>query len=280
MALASFSWKNLDDGGCSNSFACSNKFVLRGRRAGLISDSIKKMQEKWHREINLNFKSSNRKSHLEISGGNTTFCFVLPSLFQLIQKAHVHIPLALRLCEHSDGLEAGVDIVLAVAEMSLNNRAFFELKDFFGYKISRKFFDDRAYLCASAGYVGKFGRECALKSHYILSGRMSHDLRASQYVDKFYSYKPEGREDDIPRIISDQYFMSCLFMKHSAGIWQYFASCGYDSNLSVISDSNYLMIMKRFFAINSKLDKKFNRVIRKGISLLENRLKNSIGEKQ
>lgn len=265
------SWK------CLNTFPKSQKnmflkgdFKLEADKLLSLKQAFEKMRNKWSKELASKFQQP-KKSHFQISGGNVTFCFVLPKTVKLIQKKFPYLPICLRSIEGGPGgaLDMGVDITFTALKASSKGSVIFEKepKDFKDFQVSRKMYEDKSYLCAASDIVRKSNKNEVLNKLNILLGRL-HSLEEKNEEDQFYAFKPQKREDEEPKIISDQFFMSYLFMLHSAGIWHTFTSSGLNPKISRLQDSHVSLFERRFIS-SKNLAQKYNHLINKTIKFLK-----------
>lgn len=239
-----------------------------------LKTALKNMEKRWRGEIDKRF-GSEKKTHFEISGGNLTFCFILPEAVRFIQKGFPEMPFHLRLIEGKTGVGIGCGAQLTLSGVYVNADIDKEMKsaisDLSGtgkYKMFRRFCKDEYFLCSSARFVEKHGVEYTRQHQDLLFGRL-YPSQEGSYGDEYYSFRPKGRTDE-PAIVSDQYFMNYLFMVHEGGIWLTSVSSGGDERVKTIEDKS-IFAMARFFVADARIEKKFNLFVRKSMSLLKGR---------
>jgi len=212
---------------------------------------------------------SDDKSHVKMAGGGYTFFFVLPKLLKFASCKYPFLPIELTLEELRSDKELSLincDFVINGYCIGINENAFLGLTHT-GYRVARKYFDDKIFLAASQKSLEEFGsKENLLNNHYIVCGRLDEDGE-KKYL---YSFNPQGREDESPKVVIDSYFMAHLLMVHDVGIWHTFSSfkpAGSDNAL-VFKDEGALSVVRRFVAYKSHT-KHLNYFQKKTFKLLE-----------
>lgn len=223
------------------------------------------MKQKWEKEINKEF-SFRKKTHFQISGGNVTFCFVLPHTVKFMQENFPHLPVHLRLVEGGARVALGKGSDIICVAFTDKKETTFDTSAFKTHDISRRVYEDESYLCAALDHVKEKGLAETLNGHNILFGRL-YPSEEGVYGDEFYSFRPEGRDNEEPAIVSDQYFMSHLFMIHKGGIWHVFKSAG-KSKKSIRIQEERVTCFNRFFIAKKGLHRSYKRLINNTLNFI------------
>jgi len=177
-------------------------------------------------EVGTNFSTqlgryvSERKERLVIAGGNYSSLFFFPRLLGLFSKYDKRFKVELKLFEPGSKTDLkGVDFdILISAEYSRKRRI--DLKGYLdmGYQVSDVFMEDYCYLGAAKSAIEKYGSIQGVLNNLPLL--VARSVVSSDKNKAFnWNFKPKGREDEQPRIISDQFFLSYQMMKLGYGIW-------------------------------------------------------------
>jgi len=179
-------------------------------------------------EVGTNFNAqlskyaSQRKERLIIAGGSYSSLFFFPRLLNLFDEYDKRYKVELKLFEPSSKSDLkGVDFdIMFAAEYSVKRGIDMKLYLDMGYQVSDIFMEDNSYFAVSKEAFKKYGSvEGILDSMPLLSSRSV----VSSEKNKVFSwyFKPKGKGNEKPRIISDQFFMSYQMMKLGYGIWFY-----------------------------------------------------------
>jgi len=191
-----------------------------------LSLLFKRLKEQFEGEINEHFNvtfNPNIPSHYKIGAGNYTYYFLAPNMLNVLMKDFPHMQVSLTLFEYRDfqdfeGLDCGC-ILGAYYLNSDNELSFFrQIKEhkYNGFIVG----DDRSYFCASKKAVEENGGPInALQNLNLLYGRSFKNSFSKEEIPYAYQVKPVERKDDLYKIISDQFYLSYLFMKESIGLW-------------------------------------------------------------
>lgn len=215
---------------------------------------------------------SDDKSHVKMAGGGYTFFFVLSKLLKFASCKYPFLPIELTLEELRSDKELSLincDFVISGYYIGSNENAFLGLSHM-GYSVARKHFDDKIFLATSKKSLEEFGsKENLLNKQHIVFGRIDEyeDDEKKYYI---YSFRPQGREDERPKIVIDSYFMAHLLMIQGVGIWHTFGSFkpSNTDNVLIFKDEETLSVVRRFVVYKNNT-KHLNYFRKKSFKLLE-----------
>ena len=229
-----------------------------------LANVFQEMKEKWTQKAQAIFREE-EKTHLEIAGGNYTFFFILPHAIKWIRNRHRFLPVSINLFElgGSIGLHDQSADIIITGRSDLLSR---EIMSQDGYVANRQTSSDAMFLAASKESIEFFGNKLnTLLKHDILFRR---DYANSQVeLVPLYSAAPQGREDERPRVVVDQYFLKYLLMRNSVGIGEIYCSMSYEDSIDCLIDAPVARY-ERFCIIKRDLPVRYRWLSRRLINVL------------
>jgi len=265
-------WKCLDkfDKMKSQKMFYLGKMDLSYLQRDKLSKLFNNINLKWKPKLEELVKSwtSEEQSHLDISGGNYTFFFVLPNIINYIKTNYPHLSLKLSLFENAAeniSFRPISDIILTSFSVTgFKNQS--QLNET-NYKMMRKSYQDFVTLGASKEAVKEFGsKEKVLMKHDVLFDRIYSSSQSNIKIDRRYSIAPKGRELVTPRVVVDQYFLKYALMCNSVGISHVHKSITHNKSI-VILTRDVIAKYIRFCIVKNTVNKKYNPIARKLIKL-------------
>lgn len=210
-----------------------------------------------------------KKTHLTIAGGNYTFFFVLPKMIEWISRKHPFLGVEIRLFERGGSAqleEQDADIVLT-SSLRGDSAPRGMLA---GYNKMRKFAEDTLFFATSTDALEKFGSQAdVINAQDVLFSRIYATQYSESEIKRLYASMPLGREA-FPRVVVDQYFLECKMITHSVGLGYLFSSMKLENNI-VKLDTQSVEHIERFVIMKKFLDKKYRKIARRCIDILENK---------
>ena len=271
------SWRCLDNIEEQKSCFYNSKRKISKIQSRDLAPIMSALQEKWTTEFNKEFGA--KKKYFTIASGNYSYFFILPDVIRLFQEKYPHTAINMKLLEIrslSDLKEESADVLFSGMYRNISGYAKrFAGLNKIGYTISKGFYADKAYFGASNDSVKEFGtKENTIAKHNLLFGRLYRTNETTgETMALPYSTLPKGRESSIPRVITDQHYLSYVFMKYSAGIWTLFRSMNKDMSLCRLTDDAISEIDRHFIYRGKTRDKKAVYIKNKVFSLLKHRRK-------
>jgi hypothetical protein len=219
---------------------------------------LDELVQSWHEE---------RRTHFEISGGNYTFFFILPEILTHIRQRFPHLRVKLSLYEgETHLLERNSDIFLT--SFSFTGIKSIKSALMAGYKIFRKSYQDSMFFAASKEAVQKFGgiANTLAKHDFLFNRYYSRSARDIQ-IWPGYSFIPEGREQDMPRVSVDQYFLKYVLMCNSIGIGHVHKKTMHNQQIVMLREID--LPYTRFCIVKDYLNSKYNSIARDLMKVLE-----------
>jgi len=157
----------------------------------------------------------------------------------------------------------GVDFdILFAAEYSRKRRIDMRAYIDMGYHVSDIFMEDYSYFAVSKNAFDQYGSvEGVLDNMPLLVARLVVSSEKSKVFN--WNFKPKGKKDEQPRVVSDQFFLSYQMMKLGYGIWFYTDSMQ-DSDLVKIEEKPRLCTY-RYIVYK---DKKYQQLVDKIIKII------------
>jgi len=250
------SWKFLDRFPKDGNMACLggalkisvSKFSHLGRVAHSLSRTLRNSIADC-----FDLRSGDR---ISISAGNVTSVFSLPKALAVIAKRLPNTPFIAKRVESAltiwkDELARNkVDIMLCVLNVrdGVEEGYLSKLVDFSKNRVARRYIDDPGYLACARSVLETYTKEECLHSGNLLFGRLTTGVGLRSTNDDFYFSLPRDRANEEPRIISDYYFMSFIFMKEGAGIWHTFSPSHDKSNCVRLGDEPITVLRRQLIA--------------------------------
>jgi len=214
------------------------------------------------------------KTHYHMCSGNYSYLFLTPRVLNVFQREFPCVAVHMKLFEFRD-FDAIADgeqdcIFTSRSVEKLSEEEFLTKIKKCGYGAVRGSIADASYFCASQDAVNRKGdKSKALQELDLLYGRIFQDSTAKKEIKYPYRTKPDGRENEDYKIISDEHYLSHLFMLNGVGIWITFDTAPYNSNivkLAKIPSSDmkrYCIFKDGEFIVASKVKKCLKRLIEK-----------------
>jgi len=208
---------------------------------------------------------------VSISAGNVTSVFSLPKALRDFMRRSPNIPVFAKLVEPAMSVwkdvfeQSNVDIMLVGLNIqyAINPGYLRELVDFSTMKVSRRFFDDPGLITFGRLHSENLNKKEIMEKENLLFGRMQPGVDSRDYKG-FYFSAPKNRINEEPRVISDHYFMSVLFMESGAGIWHTFG-LSFNKRKHLTLDDEPVALIRRYLISRPNLPKKLNCLYRRTI---------------
>jgi hypothetical protein len=243
---------------------------------------FKEVKDKYLPELEALVKSFQKppETHLVIAGGNYTFYFILPHVMKLVKEEFRHLQIKLTLFEDGDGSrfhEQNAHIILSGNLISddKQNAMVTARAEKAGYMVDAKSAYDAMYFAASKRLVKELGGvEETLKRGNLILERYYVDSSNTLRANPLYSFFPEGRRHEEPRVTVDQYYMKYLMMKNAVGIGHIYKTMPENGDDFVILDPKPFAEYKRYCLVKKGLNRRYvERITQIIIDVLNGKIK-------
>lgn len=174
-------------------------------------------------DAKLSKHTSDRRQRLVIAGGNYSSLFFFPRLLKTFALYDKRFKIELKLFEPSSKSDLkGVDFDILFAAEYSKKRKVVDMRTYvdMGYHVSDIFMEDYSYFAVTKTALEKYGNVEGVVNNLPLL--VARSILSSEKQKVFnWNFKPKGKEGEMPKIVSDQFFFSYQMMKLGYGIWFY-----------------------------------------------------------